>query len=136
MPEFSSSIAPDAKVRDFVSSFYAISDDPTKNEEWVDHFMADSTLVMGNDAVRGVEEIRKLREKMWEKVVARKHSPGKVFEGSFPSSGHTNAFMLSGDLEYKLKTGETQNVSWAAYADVCEVDGRLKLKHYRVWIQR
>lgn len=39
----------------FITNFYDISDDPTKNEEWVSHFLIDGVLVMGPDTAYGPE---------------------------------------------------------------------------------
>jgi hypothetical protein len=83
------------------------------------------------------KEIRGLRQKMWEKVAARKHKPEKVFLSSFgPDSAAGKEYMLFGSLVYEMKTGETQNVSWTGHAIVEEVDGQLKYRYYRVYIQR
>lgn len=51
--EFSSNIAADADIRQFISAFFKISDDPTKNDEWVDYFLPEAVLVMGNDTAEG-----------------------------------------------------------------------------------
>jgi hypothetical protein len=84
-----------------------------------------------------VEEIRKVRLKMWEKVAARKHQPLKVFESTFSSGeGARREYMLFGDLDYDLKTGEKQSVSWAGNMVLEEVNGKLKFRYYRVYIQR
>ncbi|KAI4601854.1 hypothetical protein KJ359_010719 [Pestalotiopsis sp. 9143b] len=122
------------EVQDFVTNFYNISDDPTKNEEWVSHFLIDAVLVMGPDTAYGPEEIRKLREKMWEKVAARKHEPIKVLESSFGEQ--ETEYAIFGDLTYELKTGEKQSVTWAANMILKKVDGKLKFSYYRVYIQR
>ncbi|ETS80764.1 hypothetical protein PFICI_08293 [Pestalotiopsis fici W106-1] len=141
-PAFPRSIAAEDKIRAFVSNFYQISDDPTKNEEWVSHFLPDAVLVMGPDRAEGVNvrepEIRKIREKMWEKVAARKHQPLKVFESNFADDGgaQVTEYMLYGDLVYKLKTGESQGVSWAGNMVLKQVEGELKFSYYRVYIQR
>lgn len=74
---------------------------------------------------------------MWEKVAARKHKPEKVFLSSFGSDSATGKeYMLFGSLEYGMKTGEKQHVSWAGHAIVEEVEGQLKFRYYRVYIQR
>lgn len=79
-------------------------------------------------------EIRQVRQKMWEKVAARKHQPLKVFESTFGSDGQE--YMLFGDLDYEMKTGEKQSVSWAGNMVLEERDGKLRFKYYRVYIQR
>lgn len=45
----------DGRLEAFVSNFYAVSDDPTKNEEWVSYFAPDAVLVMGDKMARGAE---------------------------------------------------------------------------------
>ncbi|KAK9418060.1 putative SnoaL-like domain-containing protein [Seiridium unicorne] len=136
-PIFPSSTAADDRMRSFISEFYKVSDDPNKNEEWAAYFLPDAVLVMGPDTVRGIDEIRKLRVKMWEKVAARKHQPQKVFESTFGSSKQgQKEYMLFGDLDYDLKTGEKQSVSWAGNMVLEEVEGKPRFKYYRVYIQR
>jgi hypothetical protein len=155
-PVFPSSTAPEDKIRTFLSEFYRTSDDPTKNDDWVQYFTPDAVLVMGSNTARGTEgmhspttatlaykqthmnvaEIRKLRGSMWEKVVARKHKPHKVFESGFEGADSGRGeYMLFGEVAYELKTGEKQSMSWAAHAVFAEVEGQLKFKFYRVYIQ-
>lgn len=81
---------------------------------------------------------------MWEQVVARRHRPQKVFESAFSGGSSTPAtgqegrpeYMLFGEVDYELRTGEKQTAGWAGHAILTEVDGRLKFSYYRVWIQR
>lgn len=52
---YPTSVAVDEKVKEFISTFYAISDDPSKNNEWVDCFTPHALLVIGDKQARGVE---------------------------------------------------------------------------------
>ena len=97
----------DATVKRFVTRFFGISDTPGLTDEWVEFFRDDATLVMGNDAATGRQQVRKLREGMWERVEARKHTLVKVFPGSFVDrefGGEENIaeFMLFGSGKLHL----------------------------------
>ncbi|EMR68370.1 putative phd finger domain-containing protein [Eutypa lata UCREL1] len=45
----------DDKLRAFVSNFYAVSDDPGRNEDWLSYFEPDAVLVMGDKVAKGTE---------------------------------------------------------------------------------
>lgn len=140
-PTFSDSIATEDKIRYFVADLFKTSDDASRNNEWVDYFVPDAVLVMGDMTAKGTAEIRAVRQKMWEKVRARKHRPEKVFGGSFGSpqggdGGKKEEYMFFGGLEYEMKTGEKQEVSWASHAVLVHVEDSLKFEYYRVYIQR
>ncbi|KAI0128849.1 hypothetical protein BJ170DRAFT_693661 [Xylariales sp. AK1849] len=142
-PVFPSSVAADDKIRTFWSTFFETSDDPSKNDDWVNYFLPDALLVMGPTTAKGTEgmsfflpfllQIRHVRTGMWEKVGARKHKPLKVFESTF---GSGTQYMLHGDVDYELKTGERQSISWAAHAVIEDVEGQLRFSYYRVYLQR
>ena len=48
----------DDGVKDFIASFYAISDIPGKHQEWLAFFDTDAVLVMGNDRAQGHESMK------------------------------------------------------------------------------
>lgn len=87
----------------------------------------------------------KLREGMWEKVKARKHSPYQVFPASFGAVAAEGEevveLMLYGDVVYRLKesaNGEEATVDWAAHARLVRAPGakEWKFAYYRVYLQR
>ena len=49
------SAAVDERVKAFIAAFYAVSDNPRKNQEWLDYFAPDACIVMGNRRAQGVE---------------------------------------------------------------------------------
>jgi hypothetical protein len=42
-------------VKRFISEFYATSDNPARNDEWVDYFAPDAVLIMGDRTAKGTE---------------------------------------------------------------------------------
>ena len=48
----------DDGVKDFIASFYTISDTPGRHQEWLAFFDTDAVLVMGNDRAQGHEGIK------------------------------------------------------------------------------
>ncbi|KAI1374531.1 hypothetical protein F4677DRAFT_160124 [Hypoxylon crocopeplum] len=139
MPAFPINHALDERVKTFISNFYATSDDPSKNEEWMNYFLPDAVVIMGDKSATGTEQIRQLRQGMWEQVKTRKHKPEKVFPASFgePGDGRIAAeYMLHGSLDLVTKNGEQQAVSWAGRAVLTNVEGILKYKLYQVYIHK
>lgn len=53
--EFPSTVPATDKLRDFIPSFFQLSDDAARNEEWVEYFCPDATLIMGEDEAQGTE---------------------------------------------------------------------------------
>ncbi|KAI5926563.1 hypothetical protein F4810DRAFT_707652 [Camillea tinctor] len=140
-PIFPNDIPVSDRVKDFIASFYAVSDDPSRNEEWVEHFAADAVLVMGDKTARGTEQIRQLREGMWEKVKSRRHKLDKMFPASFGSErkGEEHEYMICGSADFAMKSGEDDvaSATWAGRAVLTDVDdGRLKYAFYQVYIHR
>jgi len=50
-PEFPDGF--DTSVRDFIASFYRLSDNPAANDQWVRLFDDEATLVMGPNRAQG-----------------------------------------------------------------------------------
>ncbi|KAK7754231.1 hypothetical protein SLS62_003808 [Diatrype stigma] len=141
------------KLKAFIAGFYAASDDPGRNDDWLSYFAPDAVLIMGDKVVRGTEGIREFRRGMWENVRSRKHRPTKVFPASFPSpssspetgtgagTAKTAAveYMLHGSLDLELKSGDISTVAWAGRAVLEEVPGgggALKYALYQVYMHR
>ncbi|KAI0841513.1 hypothetical protein F5Y06DRAFT_259684 [Hypoxylon sp. FL0890] len=140
VPAFPSDHAVDESVKDFIARFYATSDDPLKNEEWVDYFLPNAVVIIGDKSAKGTDEIRRLRQGMWEQVENRKHKPEKVFPASFGGSAGSEEiaaeYMLHGSLDLVTKNGEQQIVSWAGHAILKEAEGKLKYQLYQVYLHR
>ncbi|KAJ8120158.1 hypothetical protein ONZ43_g3064 [Nemania bipapillata] len=135
---YPTSIAIDERVKEFISTFYAISDHASRNDEWVDCFMPDAVLAIGEKRVKGIDEIRELRKGMWETVKSRKHSLEKVFPAAFESfrseSGQQFEYMLYGSVDYELKSAEKTAAQWAARAVLVNHEGKLKYVFYQIYI--
>ena len=52
-PLYPSNVPVDSSVKEFITHFFEVSDDPDGNDEWVDFFLEDATLIMGNDTAKG-----------------------------------------------------------------------------------
>lgn len=168
-PTFPTGVPVDNGLKEFIANFYGVSDTRGKNKEWVDFFRDDAILVMekkvatgttgdihpsnmlGNAAAgltgRRKPEILQIREGMWEKVEARKHTVSLVFPASFDDSHmKTGAaeqeevveLALFGSVAYKLKTGTEDGADWAGHAKLVRANSakEWKFAYYRVYIQR
>ncbi|KAK7967651.1 uncharacterized protein PG986_001928 [Apiospora aurea] len=135
-PEFPSTLSPTDKLRDFIPSFFQLSDDASRNEEWVGYFCSDATVVMGEDEAQGTERIRQLRSRMWDKVASRKHTVHHFSEAASrdPDEKGERDFVLEGEVEYRLKTGEIKAVPWTAHAKIKEDGNRIRFVRYKVEI--
>ncbi|KAJ2977117.1 hypothetical protein NUW58_g7907 [Xylaria curta] len=135
---YPTNVAVDERVKKFISAFYAVSDDASRNEEWLDYFSPDALLVMGDKRARGAEEIRELRKGMWEKVKTRKHKLDKVFPAAFEAHEHESEwrfeYMLHGSVEFELKSGEKSVGQWAGRAILTNDGERLKYALYQVYL--
>ncbi|KAK8111960.1 uncharacterized protein PG998_008417 [Apiospora kogelbergensis] len=135
-PEFPSSFPATDKLRQFIPSFFQLSDDPSKDAEWVEHFCPDATVVMGDDEACGTDGIRQLRGRMWNKVTSRKHTLYRFSEGARNDADEKGErdFTLSGQVEYELKTAEAKLAQWTAHAKVREDVDRVRFIYYKVQI--
>lgn len=166
-PAYPTDVQVDAGVKEFITKFYGVSDTPGKNQEWLDFFRDDATLVMAlqeasgktgeflalapsepNSPITTGTDILKVREGMWEKVQARRHTVYQVFPATFAgaeaegSGGDEEVeLMLYGDVVYRLKgsaDGEETKVDWAGRARLRRAagGGEWKFAYYRVYLQR
>ncbi|KAK7954278.1 hypothetical protein PG988_014972 [Apiospora saccharicola] len=118
------------------TNFFKLSDDPNRNEEWVECFCPDATVVMGEAEAQGTEKIRQLRDGMWETVASRKHTLYS-FSGGMdinPVEKGERLFMLTGQVDYGLKTGETKAARWSAHGKLKEDADRVRFLYYKVKI--
>ncbi|KAH6850287.1 hypothetical protein B0I37DRAFT_371252 [Chaetomium sp. MPI-CAGE-AT-0009] len=145
-PWYPNNIPVDSSIKRFITHFFEVSDDPDRNEEWVEFFDENATVMMGNDVARGREEIRKLRERMWQEVEARKHRLVKVFPAKFSAersaivSMHETEYMLFGAVAFRMRDDAKEDavVGWAGHAQLRRdgVTAPWRLGFYRVYIQR
>ncbi|KAK3296070.1 uncharacterized protein B0H64DRAFT_162861 [Chaetomium fimeti] len=145
-PWYPNNIPLDSSIKRFITHFFEVSDDPDRNEEWVGLFDENATVMIGNDVAKGKEEIRKLRERMWKEVEARKHRLVKVFPASFSSertavvSMHEAEYMLFGAAAFRMRDEAKEDavVGWAGHAQLRRdgVTAPWRLGFYRVYIQR
>ncbi|KAI1659560.1 hypothetical protein F4813DRAFT_336873 [Daldinia decipiens] len=133
----------DGKVKNFISQFYAISDDRSRNEDWVKSFLPDATIIIGDKMAVGTENIRHLRKGMWEGVQARKHRPLAVYPAVFyPETAYDEGekpaiqYMIEGTLISTGEKLETREITWAARAILKEEQGELKYKLYQVYLHK
>ncbi|KAK0722940.1 hypothetical protein B0T26DRAFT_600723, partial [Lasiosphaeria miniovina] len=147
-PAYPRAPAVDPALRDFVARFFVTSDTPGLTDEWMAFFSDDATVVMGSETATGIQEIRSLRQRMWDKVEARKHHIAKVFPGSFDGEADTAAeLMLFGSVAYVLKqtpataagagAGTPQAATdWAAHARLKRggVESPWAFVYYRVYL--
>ncbi|KAI0542268.1 hypothetical protein GGR58DRAFT_453327 [Xylaria digitata] len=135
---YPTNVVVDERLKNFIPAFYAISDDPSRNDEWVNCFTPDASLIMGDKRARGIEEIRTLRESMWEKIKSRRHKLDKVFPNAFELPEHESErrfeYMLHGSVDLELKGGEKLAGQWAGRAILREDEGELKYAFYQVYI--
>ncbi|KAL2181769.1 uncharacterized protein P884DRAFT_274231 [Thermothelomyces heterothallicus CBS 202.75] len=141
-PWYPSNVAIESFVQEFITRFYQISDDPGRDEEWVNCFDARATVTIGNEVARGEQEIRKMRKRMWKDVEARKHRVAKVFPGSFSAevaAMHEAEYMLFGAVAYRMKDGKGDAVArWAGHAQLKRdsVTAPWRMVFYRVYLQQ
>lgn len=123
----------DARVSEFYENFYRVSDDPSEQShtEYTESLTKDGTLIMGTKKATGHDNILELRKGLWSgPVKTRKHTLKQIF----PFGDNSKNVMLHGHVDYGLKNGKAVNVEWAARAELVEVDGKLKMKEYQVYL--
>lgn len=52
-PSYPTNVSVDTGIKEFITTFYGVSDTPGKNQEWVDFFRDDATLVMEKKEATG-----------------------------------------------------------------------------------
>lgn len=73
---------------------------------------------------------------MWDKVASRKHTLYSLSEDTNSKSDQKGErhFMLTGKVEYGLKSGATKRADWTAHAKVKEDAYRVQFIYYKVEI--
>ncbi|KAK4456291.1 hypothetical protein QBC34DRAFT_432572 [Podospora aff. communis PSN243] len=139
---YPSQIPTHPSVQQFITYFFKVSDTPGLNDEWVDFFCDDATLVMGSNSSTGRAEIEKLRLGMWESVAGRRHTLGKVFvvTGGFEAVDGVVEFMMEGKVDYQPRDAGAApySVDFAGHARL-QREGPAeswRFAYYRVYLQR
>ncbi|KAK8058210.1 hypothetical protein PG994_008658 [Apiospora phragmitis] len=79
-PECLSSLPVDDKLREFLPTFFRLSDDAARNEEWVECFCPDATVVMGGrSSARNCKHPSAPGQDV-DKVASRKHTLNRFSE--------------------------------------------------------
>jgi len=124
-----SPLLPEVKAN-FIKGFYAVSDDPTKLDDYVAHFTPDAEVKMGiAPSATGAEGIRKLRSSMWSVIATRHHRP----MGVYVLDAEAREVMVYGDLDLGLKNGERVYIQWSGRI-VFGPGPDLKMSFYQVYM--
>ncbi|EXJ82157.1 hypothetical protein A1O1_08226 [Capronia coronata CBS 617.96] len=125
------SVPVDPRIVSFFENFYALSDNPTTHEEYVQTLTADADYIMGTKKVKGRDDILTARKGLWSgPVKTRKHKLEKIF----PFGKDSNEVMVYGSVDYGLKNGKEVSVEWAGRAIFVEEQGTLKMSFYQVYL--
>lgn len=139
-PLYPTDYSTDLSIKQFISNFFKTSDNAALTDEWVAFFREDAALIMGSNASRGHDEIRKLRGGMWATVAERRHTLAKVFTAGFGGGGDVAEFMITGRVDYRPRdiTAPPYSVEFAGHARLERDDeeGPWGFGYYRVWLQR
>ncbi|KAJ3508131.1 hypothetical protein NM208_g15865 [Fusarium decemcellulare] len=126
----------DQDLEQFITNFYHISDNPEKNQQWVNSFAEEANVQIGADKAQGSKELPEFRNRMWAQVQERKHTVLKVFPGRFTGSDASEReCMLLGEASFLTRDGRTTEAGWTVHAVVKRVQGEWKFVRYRVWVQ-
>ncbi|KAK4224145.1 hypothetical protein QBC38DRAFT_486123 [Podospora fimiseda] len=132
-----------ASIKTFLKHFYTISDNQELNNEWVNYYTEEATLIMGISVAKGLKEIGTLRESMWKTVVSRQHSVEKVFVGCVEGEEEVE-ISIFGRVMYRLRGGgDEEGSEWSATGRLVkrrvvegEEEGKLwKWREYRVFLR-
>ncbi|KXJ97605.1 hypothetical protein Micbo1qcDRAFT_8872 [Microdochium bolleyi] len=138
----------DGSVQDFVSGFYAVSDDPGGTEEWLGYFAgsdaddenredegdghdegalpvagsAAARVALGDRQVVGLAEIRALRGSMWEEVRRRRHRLDKVEITAVHDGGARIEYTIYGTVLLTPRDAAAeaspQETRWHGFAEI------------------
>jgi hypothetical protein len=121
----------DPRIVPFFETFYAVSDNPSAHQEYVDSFTPSAKFIMGTKSTSGTNGIMELRKGLWSgPVITRKHHVEKLFV----FDGQGRQCMLHGCVDYVLRNGKSVNVEWAGRATLVEHEGRLRFQEYQVYL--
>uniref|UniRef100_L7JBP6 SnoaL-like domain-containing protein n=1 Tax=Pyricularia oryzae (strain P131) TaxID=1143193 RepID=L7JBP6_PYRO1 len=104
-------VALDEGIYAFLEEFYRITDDPEGHDLYTQQYTPDGTAIMATFKCKGTEEIRDFRQRMWDRVKARKHKIHRVFAAA-PGSPE---IMLYGEVKQTLRSGGDLVKEWAAH---------------------
>ncbi|KAJ1337566.1 hypothetical protein MN608_00419 [Microdochium nivale] len=131
----------DGSIRDFISGFYAVSDDPGRTEEWLGYFAASPSpplllsdhggggggparVKLGEQEAVGPEEIRALRMGMWEKTRRRRHRLRKVEVTAVRDGGARVEYTIYGSVLLTARDDSAATTAASAAVAVAEPEAR------------
>lgn len=71
-----------------------------------------------------------MRKGMWEHVSSRSHKPEKIF----PFGPNADEVMIYGTVSYGLKNGKSNDITWAARANLLKDGADWKMDFYQVYL--
>ncbi|KAK9239883.1 hypothetical protein V1525DRAFT_424325 [Lipomyces kononenkoae] len=74
------------RVKQFIQQFFALADDPEKDEQYVNFFADSAFYIVGLKTVAGRAEIFRLRRTLWRNITSRRHEIDIVFPFSQTSA--------------------------------------------------
>ncbi|KAH8829412.1 hypothetical protein DL96DRAFT_1708546 [Flagelloscypha sp. PMI_526] len=95
-------------LTDLVNRFYAVSDKPGANEEYITFFNANCRVSVFQGQFNGQAEVLKWREKSWEDTLERFHEPLKIFVHS------DKEIAVLGKYSMTFKDGQSQGSKFLA----------------------
>ncbi|KAH8846223.1 hypothetical protein MCOR01_003426 [Pyricularia oryzae] len=127
-------VALDEGIYAFLEEFYRITDDPEGHDLYTQQYTPDGTAIMATFKCKGTEEIRDFRQRMWDRVKARKHKIHRVFAAA-PGSPE---IMLYGEVKQTLRSGGDLVKEWAAHGvlEKSAEDGKWRWAFYQVYLAR
>lgn len=129
MTKYAKELVSNKQLKSFVEGFYKQSDTkpPVEEDEYVNYFTPEATLIIGVNLAKGSDEIRQFRQNIWANVSKRHHVVHNV------AAVNDTDILLNGDVDYVLNDGSSSTKSWAAYIEF-ESPAQEKMKYYRVYI--
>ncbi|KAL8924490.1 MAG: hypothetical protein Q9172_002655 [Xanthocarpia lactea] len=113
MPELPDTID-DPKVREFMSHFYATSNDGSDHEGFADMFTDDGEYSMNDRSAKGRQEIINMRRGLFSHIPTRDHTPHQIYT----HGSDQLQLMARGHIQYKHHMGHERDTEWGAYYDL------------------
>ncbi|CAO1621743.1 unnamed protein product [Sympodiomycopsis kandeliae] len=121
-----------SEIAQFIREFYAISDDESRHEDYVNSFVSESEGVQFQigpmKPATNSAGILSWRKEKWLPVAERNH----IIKDVFAHPSKLNEYMLHGEVEYSLKDGSSGKASWGGW--MLFNDKKDKMVKYTVWL--
>ncbi|VUC32389.1 unnamed protein product [Clonostachys rosea] len=117
----------------FFEEFYAITDDPSEIENYVDQFTADAVFIRGGaEPTRGADEIRTWRKHAFDYMKSCKHIPHKMFS----LGPESNEVMLYGQVTIGHLNSQISMGGYAVRAilEKDRIEQKWRLAYYEVFM--